>query len=302
MAVHSTIDIREPLLATQQEDSDNGERAQTTQWSLLFGWVYPSMLKGSKQSLQMPDLPALPTGLDPACNVSKLKSQWRGHHAPQQPVAPGISFRSGEGQVVRRSLLKCCFTAFGGQYLAIGLLKLVSDALNFAGPLILDSLMRQLQQSGSGPSNNQSQVVGGDASSAVQYAQVSGQLQANAAVREVNEASAGIDSTYAGDGPLSTLPAGLPGALAWFEGFLPPYLRLPALLGLTCVAKALLNSHYNYQLRLVTCKLRCAVVGLLHDKVLSVRSGERRPRFHFTISGVESKLGAILTIKPGFGC
>ena len=43
------------------------------------------------------------------------------------------------------SLLKVLFKAYGWQYLALGILKLANDILNFAGPLLLNALVQYLE-------------------------------------------------------------------------------------------------------------------------------------------------------------
>ena len=48
---------------------------------------------------------------------------------------------SGE-QTGQPSLLACLWAAFGPAYIQLGVIKLFSDALNFAGPLLLNAIVR----------------------------------------------------------------------------------------------------------------------------------------------------------------
>ncbi len=47
--------------------------------------------------------------------------------------------------MVQPSLLKALFKAYGLPYLLLGIIKLVNDILNFAGPLLLNVLIRYLE-------------------------------------------------------------------------------------------------------------------------------------------------------------
>ena len=52
----------------------------------------------------------------------------RRHQTRQQPGQP--------------SLLSCLWAAYGPAYIQLGVIKLFSDALNFAGPLLLNAIVR----------------------------------------------------------------------------------------------------------------------------------------------------------------
>ena len=49
------------------------------------------------------------------------------------------------GHMVQPSLLKALSKAYGLPYLLLGIIKLVNDILNFAGPLLLNVLIRYLE-------------------------------------------------------------------------------------------------------------------------------------------------------------
>ena len=50
-----------------------------------------------------------------------------------------------EGCVVQPSLLKALYKAYGFPYLLLGIIKLINDILGFAGPLLLNVLIRYLE-------------------------------------------------------------------------------------------------------------------------------------------------------------
>ena len=50
-----------------------------------------------------------------------------------------------QGCVVQPSLLKALYKAYGLPYLLLGIIKLINDILSFAGPLLLNVLIRYLE-------------------------------------------------------------------------------------------------------------------------------------------------------------
>ena len=66
------------------------------------------------------------------CTVISAQGQWtderRRHGASEHPGQP--------------SLLACLWAAYGPAYIQLGVIKLFSDALNFAGPLLLNAIVR----------------------------------------------------------------------------------------------------------------------------------------------------------------
>lgn len=50
-----------------------------------------------------------------------------------------------KGRVVQPSLLKALYRAYGFPYLLLGVIKLINDILGFAGPLLLNLLIRYLE-------------------------------------------------------------------------------------------------------------------------------------------------------------
>lgn len=62
--------------------------------------------------------------------------------SPQPPQEQERALRAGSG--TQPSLLRAIVAAYGRPYFWLGLLKLAGDALNFAGPLLLNLLLRHL--------------------------------------------------------------------------------------------------------------------------------------------------------------
>lgn len=186
------------------------------------------MATGARQPLQKQDLLCLPPVLHPSACAAKLAAQ-------------------SSGTAKRAPLLLQCLRAFGRQYVAIGILKLLNDGLNvLAGPILLNRLLLQLQ--GAQPS---------DAGSATDDSppQLATPYPGAASLHETSDASCW---------PLPLAPA-------WCDAWVA--LRLPLALGAATLAKALLNSHYNYQLAVIAARLRAALVGRLYEKALATASG-----------------------------
>ena len=115
---------------------------------LLFGWATPLLQRGSTQAqLQQHDLFQLPASLEPAACGRRLWGGWREEQQADPPP----------------SLLWALVRAWGWQYAALGLLKAASDALNFAGPMLLSLLLQHLSSgrssAGGGSANSQPAVV-----------------------------------------------------------------------------------------------------------------------------------------------
>lgn len=101
--------------------------------SLTFAWVSPLLRRGSEQGqLHQRDLFALPPWLHPAACGRRLLGTWRQER--------DCAAKHGGDP----SLLRAIAAAYGRQYLLLGLLKLAGDSLNFAGPLLLNLIMRHL--------------------------------------------------------------------------------------------------------------------------------------------------------------
>ncbi|XP_022714739.1 ABC transporter C family member 13 isoform X2 [Durio zibethinus] len=99
-----------------------------------FRSITSVMNNGLLKQLDFDDLLLLPIDMDPSTCHDKLLSCWQ----DQQN-----KFCSNA------SLFKAIFSAYGWPYLRLGLLKVFNDCLGFGGPLLLNRLIRFLQQ-GSG--------------------------------------------------------------------------------------------------------------------------------------------------------
>ena len=143
---------------------------------LSFWWLQPVMKRGSLGYIQQPsDLPLLPRALTTATVRERFQrvlnryrnqrtapdehqlqsldrlSQYSSHSdveyatldTPQSPLSPQDSSAPSKRSSRRRpvSLLRALNRSFGLQYYSLGLMKLTSDCLGFAGPLLLHQLV-----------------------------------------------------------------------------------------------------------------------------------------------------------------
>ncbi|XP_044487071.1 ABC transporter C family member 13 isoform X3 [Mangifera indica] len=125
--------IEESLLVVDI-DVEEGSRVSgynQSYWDLTFESINSMMNRGLTKQLEFEDLLELPVDMDPsACHYNFL-SCW----ATQESGNP--------------SLLRAICCAYGYPYLCLGLLKVLNDCIGFAGPLLLNRLIKFLQQ-GSG--------------------------------------------------------------------------------------------------------------------------------------------------------
>ncbi|TYH16570.1 hypothetical protein ES288_A05G126600v1 [Gossypium darwinii] len=101
---------------------------------IVFRSIISVMNSGLGKQLGFDDLLLLPTDMDPSICHEKLLSCWQHQHNNSSSNA---------------SLFRAIFSAYGWPYLRLGLLKVFNDFIGFAGPLLLNKLIRFLQQ-GSG--------------------------------------------------------------------------------------------------------------------------------------------------------
>ncbi|KAL4856242.1 ABC transporter C family member 13 [Chlorella vulgaris] len=106
---------------------------------LTYGWVSPLLHRGSTQpQLHQHDLFELPANLHPAACGRLLRRRWH-EEQERQRVRAGGGSASAEP-----SLLRAVVGAFGWPFFRLGILKAAGDALNFAGPLLLNLLLKHL--------------------------------------------------------------------------------------------------------------------------------------------------------------
>ncbi|KAL0053237.1 hypothetical protein WJX82_002974 [Trebouxia sp. C0006] len=125
----------------QQDDQGEPVLHVSKNWAswLVFYWVNPLMARGSKRQLQASDLFQLPKALLPSTCSNRLWGVW----ADEQQAKTLLT--AERGHMVQPSLLKALSKAYGLPYLLLGIIKLVNDILNFAGPLLLNVLIRYLE-------------------------------------------------------------------------------------------------------------------------------------------------------------
>ncbi|GJZ67089.1 ABC transporter C family member 13 isoform X1 [Tanacetum coccineum] len=104
-------------------------------WNLMtFKSINPVMEHGSKKQLDFNDLLELPTDMDPSFCHDSLLNCWEDRRREN---------------FSHPSLFWTICYAYGWPYMCLGLLKVLNDCLGFAGPLLLNMLIKYLQQ-GSG--------------------------------------------------------------------------------------------------------------------------------------------------------
>lgn len=141
-------DLEQPLLAETEACDDVANRDAYSRlfgkdqnpnkqgfWSwLTFAWIAPLLQRGAAvKQLYQSDLPALSKDIAPDACGDLLWTSWK-----RELLLPSSSDKSSP------SLLKAVFRSYGNPYLRLGFLKLINDALNFAGPVFLNRLLGYL--------------------------------------------------------------------------------------------------------------------------------------------------------------
>ncbi|GAB2293670.1 ABC transporter C member 13, variant 2 [Dionaea muscipula] len=128
----------DPLLCDELDLEDGHHDAQAVASSfwhgMIFNNIHPVLDQGVKKQLDFEDLLALPPDMNPSSCHETLQMSWE---------AQQISNCSNA------SLLKAIWHSYGWPYFCLGLLKVCNDCVGFTGPLLLNKLIRYLQQ-GSG--------------------------------------------------------------------------------------------------------------------------------------------------------
>eukprot|EP00775_Hariotina_reticulata_P003521 gene3521-3791_t len=163
------------------------------------------------------------------------------------------------------SLLKAIIGAYGGSYCRLGVLKLLNDGLTFAGAMLLNLLVQHLEQATGSSKHGTGNQTGANGVSSIAALGSSGTSQGSMAAALSGNSSQHGMSFVSSDGGLGWLPS--PGSPGW--GFV-----LAAVLGLSALAKAVIGSHYNYGLSLVTIRLRSGVMGVLFRTALLTRAAD----------------------------
>ncbi|KAL3633123.1 ABC transporter C member 13 [Castilleja foliolosa] len=101
-------------------------------WRVItFKAINPVLQNGVNKQLDFEDLLELPVDMNPSTCHNLLLTMWDA----QKRKNPSHT-----------SLLKTICSAYGWPYFCLGLLKVLNDCLGFAGPLLLNKLIRFLQQ------------------------------------------------------------------------------------------------------------------------------------------------------------
>ncbi|GAB2228243.1 hypothetical protein Droror1_Dr00010073 [Drosera rotundifolia] len=126
----------EPLLHDMDlEDglNDSQEIASSFSHCMTFNNIYPVLEQGVKKQLDFQDLLPLPPDMNPSLCHNTLRMSWEAQQITNCSNA---------------SLLKAIWSAYGWPYFCLGLLKVCNDCSGFAGPLLLNKLIRFLQKGG----------------------------------------------------------------------------------------------------------------------------------------------------------
>ncbi|KAK8584710.1 hypothetical protein V6N13_138661 [Hibiscus sabdariffa] len=130
--------VEESLLYVEMDIEDchhTDSRSIQGFWDhMVFRSITSIMNSGLIKQLDFDDLLLLPEDMDPSTCHEKLLSCWQ----DQQ-----------NNSCSNASLFRAIFSAYGWPYLRLGFLKVFNDFIGFAGPLLLNKLIRFLQQ-GSG--------------------------------------------------------------------------------------------------------------------------------------------------------
>nr|AIU41639.1 ABC transporter family protein [Hevea brasiliensis] len=125
--------MEDPLLSVNMdiEGGFPGDSGNTwSSWDLMtFKAITSVMKRGVIKQLGFEDLLWLPNDMEPSTCHDRLLSFWRAQQGSSNPF-----------------LFKAICYAYGWPYFCIGLLKLLNDCIGFAGPLLLNKLIRFLQQ------------------------------------------------------------------------------------------------------------------------------------------------------------
>ncbi|XP_058780377.1 ABC transporter C family member 13 isoform X1 [Vicia villosa] len=127
--------LEDPLLSNggdleEGENHDLGNNGSF--WNLMtFKFISPVMNQGVLKQLDSDDILPLLADMSPSFCHEIIKSSWR-----EQLSNNGSN----------PSLLRALCNAYGWQYLRLGLLKVINDGIGFAGPLLLNKLIKFLQQ------------------------------------------------------------------------------------------------------------------------------------------------------------
>ncbi|XP_057968870.1 ABC transporter C family member 13 isoform X3 [Malania oleifera] len=127
--------IEDPLLSVDSNLADgcNGNTGNgRSYWQIMtFKYITPMMQLGVTKQLDFEDLLKLPVDMDPSSCYNTLLCCWQTQQS-RNCSHPSLFWAI------------CC--AYGWPYFCLGLLKVLNDCIGFAGPLLLNKLIRFLQK------------------------------------------------------------------------------------------------------------------------------------------------------------
>ncbi|KAK9831669.1 hypothetical protein WJX74_005261 [Apatococcus lobatus] len=230
----------EPLLPSRSGAAGLGN-ARALFASLSFNWVGSLLASGSrKEQLDDTDLFELDHPLLPAVCCRNLFRAWR----KEQATDEGNEQQGGQRLVP--PLLQSIAAVHGRKYLALGLVKLGSDALNFSGPLLLNALLHYLSQSET--SRQPASELGSPSTDLHKgWLPVPIHIASSQPVRDVLQISQ------------------LPGSREPRHGY-----GLVVAIALATVLKAILDSQYSWGIARLGCQLRTGLTCTAYCKTLAL--------------------------------
>ncbi|CAN8325085.1 unnamed protein product [Cochlearia groenlandica] len=122
--------LEDPLI--EEDDDQRRIEISSSWWGLFtFGYIDLVMKHGSVKQLEFGDLLPLPTDMDPSSCCENLLRSWQ---------LQECNNRSNP------SLFWSISGVYGWPYLRLGLLKVFNDCIGFAGPLLLNKLIKYLEK------------------------------------------------------------------------------------------------------------------------------------------------------------
>nr|XP_048320178.1 ABC transporter C family member 13-like isoform X1 [Ziziphus jujuba var. spinosa] len=216
--------VEDPLLSGDVDLEEGCHRDFGTIWSCLdiltFKSIISVMNHGATKQLDFEDLLQLPTDMDPTSCHHQLLSCWQSQHT-DNCSSP--------------SLFRAICGAYGWPYFRIGFLKVINDSVGFAGPLLLNRLIRFLQQG---------------------FAATNGNLLILYYSPTIHFNITTVMFSLSGSGNP--------------DGYL-----LAVLLGLTSIFKSFLDTQYSFHLAKLRLKLRSSIMTVIYQKCLCINLAER---------------------------
>ena len=125
---------------------------------ITLGWLKNVMKKGYKRKLNsIDDLSQLPYDLNINDICKRFMSKYTDSDVDENPIInpdiltrprhqpDNIEIQFRAEHVSKRTLISALIRCFGGKFLVLGIVKLLNDSLNFAGPLLLNRLVQYIE-------------------------------------------------------------------------------------------------------------------------------------------------------------